>query len=33
MEDKTIVWMFLKDMEKLTLSDNGVLYRHTIDSQ
>ena len=27
------VRMLLRDMEKLTLSDDGVLYRHTTDKQ
>ena len=27
------VWMLLRDMEKLTLSDDGVLHRHTTEKQ
>ena len=27
------VWMFSNDMEKLTLSDDVVLYRHNTENQ
>ena len=27
------VWMLVRDMEKLTLGNDGVLYRHTTDKK